>query len=69
MLVTSLWRYFLACIHAALIYAQVDELVFLKQCVDAFYGQNTKALVRANHKRTKKAKMLPREVRPSWQGG
>jgi hypothetical protein len=37
--------------------------------VDAFYDQHTKALERADHERIKKAKMLPREVRPPWPGG
>jgi hypothetical protein len=32
--------------------------------VDPFYGQHTRALERANQERTKKTKMLPREVRP-----
>jgi hypothetical protein len=48
------------------------DLSFLAEspkCVDAFYGQHMRALERADHERTKKAKMLPREVRPPWQGG
>jgi hypothetical protein len=55
--------------HPTPFLATDKAIIYVGAAIDAFYGQHTRALERADHERTKKVKMLPREVRPPWQGG